>query len=274
MKKYYITAGFLCFFIINSGISFSNTPFETDNKYSMDLAKASYKDSEYTTTDLFPITSRSIHNFNIKLLETLKPEFDYYKQNKNNTIHKGLSNFLKNLQEPLYFSNSLLQFNFTSSFKSLSRFLINSTVGLFGTIDIASKIGIEKNKTDFGETLGTWGMKPNGFFVMPIYAQTTTRDFTGTIVDSTLNPINFFISWQLALFLNISTKLFDLYDGYDLALLTHETAIDSYETFKTMYLQYKINKIQNLKLEFNNKTETNSKLETENVKNQYDFDME
>ena len=222
--------------------------------------------------DLFPKTSESIHNFNIKLLYTFKPSLDLYKQQKNNTIHKGLSNFFKNLKEPLTASNSLLQLDFSNTFNSLGRFVINSTIGLLGTIDIASKIGLKKDERDFGKTLSTWGMSSNGFFVSPLYAQTTTRDFTGIIVDSTLNPINFFFSWYLTLFINISSKLFDIYDGYELILSTHETSIDSYATFKTMYLQYRINEINKLKLSF--KKEIEETKETENHTDSYDFDME
>lgn len=233
-----------------------------------------HTDNIQITTDLFPKTSHYMHDLNMKLIYALKPALDEYKKEKISSFHKGFTNFLKNLQEPLNAANSLLQLDFTNAFKTLSRFVINSTAGMFGIMDVAGEMGLKRNDRDFGQTLGVWGVPMGGFFVMPIYAQTTTRDFTGTIVDSIFNPINYYTNWGVGLFLNISIQVMGLYENYDFIITTNETSIDSYETFKTMYLQHRKNIVDKYSLfgpdTSTEKEETNKLGETYN----YDFDME
>ncbi len=233
-----------------------------------------YQTPTEITPDLFPKTSRYMHDLNMKLIYAIKPAFDEYKEQKIAPFHKGFVNFLKNLQEPLNAANSLLQLDFSSSVKTLGRFVINSTAGVFGIMDVAGKMGLKRDDRDFGQTLGVWGVPMGGFFVMPIYAQTTTRDFAGSIVDSIYNPINYYTSWTFGLFLSVSIQLMQLYDNYDFIISTDETSIDSYETFKTMYLQYRKNMIEQHQLFFKDvppeKEETNKLGQSYD----YDFDME
>lgn len=226
------------------------------------------------TTDLYPNTSKYMHDLNMKLIYALKPALDEYKEQKISPIHKGFSNLLKNLQEPLNAANSLLQLDIGSTLKTTTRFVINSTIGIAGIFDVAGEMGLKRDNRDFGQTLGVWGVPMGGFFVMPVMAQTTTRDFTGTIVDSVFNPINYYTSWGVGLFVNISINLMSLYENYDFIITTHETSIDSYETFKSMYLQHRKNMIEQHQLFFKDvppeKEETNELGESYN----YDFDME
>ena len=226
------------------------------------------------TSDLFPKTSRYMHDLNMQLVYALKPALDEYKEENISAVHRGFTNFLKNLQEPLNAANSVLQLDFTSAFKTIGRFVINSTAGVFGVVDVAGRLGIKRDNRDFGQTLGVWGVPMGGFFVLPVYAQTTTRDFAGTIVDTIFNPINYYTSWGVGLFIDVSIKLMSLYENYDFIISTNETSIDSYETFKTMYLQHRKNMIEQHQLFFKDvpaqPEETNKLGESYN----YDFDME
>ena len=200
------------------------------------------------TPDLFPDTSRYMHDLNMRLIYALKPSLDEYKHEKISFIHTGFSNLLKNLYEPLNAINSFLQLDFTSTVKTIGRFAINSTVGIVGIMDVAGPMGLRRNPRDFGQTLGVYGVPMGGFFVMPLYAQTTTRDFSGTIIDSFLNPINYVASWGVGLFIGVSNALMGLYESYDFIIATHESSLNSYDTFKTMYLQNRVKNINEYKL--------------------------
>ncbi len=264
---------FICFFVIFSCITCRNVNAQgilITNKND----KIDQSENVQITSDLFPKTSRYMHDLNMKLIYALKPALDEYKEEKISGVHKGFTNFLKNLQEPLNAANSILQLDFTSTFKTLGRFVINSTAGVAGIFDVAGHMGLKRDNRDFGQTLGVWGVPMGGFFVMPVYAQTTTRDFAGTIVDTTFNPINYYTSWAVGLFVDISIKLMSLYENYEFIITTNETSIDSYETFKTMYLQHRKNMIEQHQLFFKDSPKEESETNKLGESYNYDFDME
>ncbi len=253
----------------------SSTDFKSeDNTEFLSYAYQTSNLNNSITPDLFPKTSRYIHNLNMELFYALKPALDDYKKQKFNYIHTGFSNMLHNLQEPINATNALLQLDLLATIKTTTRFILNSTIGFLGIFDPAKKLGLNRDNRDFGETLGVWGVPMGGFFVLPFYAQTTTREFIGDIVDSFINPMNFYGGWGVTLFVDMSTSLLSIYDNYEFIITTAETSLDSYETFKTMYLQYRKNMIEKNKLFFKDapiaKEETN--ILGESYK--YDFDME
>ena len=251
----------------------SSTILNSKDAVTVDLS--SDNDSEITS-DLFPETSHYMHDLNMRLIYALKPSLDEYKTEKISFIHTGFSNLLKNLHEPLYAINSLLQLDFTSTAKTVGRFTINSTIGILGVMDVAGPMGLQRNKRDFGQTLGVYGIPMGGFFVMPLYAQTTTRDISGTIVDSLINPVNYIFSWGVGLFISASNVLMDLYESYDFILVTHETSLNSYDTFKTMYLQNRIKNIDEYRIFgslHSSSPDSISVDDTNTDTSAYDFDM-
>ena len=102
--------------------------------------------------------------------------------------HAG--NVLDNLGEPKNAMNGALQGNPEAVGTAVARFGLNSTVGLLGIYDVAGTIGLDEQKEDFGQTLGTWGAPPGPYMVAPIAGPTTTRDIAGSVVDSMLNPVS------------------------------------------------------------------------------------
>lgn len=99
-------------------------------------------------------------------------------------VDDGISNFFSNLDDVLVVVNDLLQLKFLQALSDTSRFLINSTVGLFGFIDVASHIGLEKHNEDFGQTLGYWGVGTGPYIVLPFLGPSNLRDATGRTVDT------------------------------------------------------------------------------------------
>ena len=105
-------------------------------------------------------------------------------------VQKGISNFFRNLDDVLVIVNDLLQLKFKQAASDTGRFLINSTLGLFGLIDWATDMGLEKHNEDFGQTLGYWGVPSGPYFVLPILGSSTIRDTAGFAVDeSYFDPI-------------------------------------------------------------------------------------
>ena len=105
-------------------------------------------------------------------------------------IRKGTGNALDNLRSLLTFSNNILQGNFRAAGNTAGRFAINTTVGIFGIFDPATKLGLkEKDKEDFGQTMGVWGTNTGCYFVLPILGPTTTRDAIGLVGNIFLDPV-------------------------------------------------------------------------------------
>jgi len=99
-------------------------------------------------------------------------------------VQKRISGVYGNLGEVRNLTNSLFQLKGKESAVTLGRFLTNSTVGLAGMFDPASKLGMARRNQDFGKTLGYWGAASGPYLVLPIFGPSSLRDTTGIAVDS------------------------------------------------------------------------------------------
>ncbi len=97
---------------------------------------------------------------------------------------QGVSNFIANIYEFNSIFNSLLQGRPGNAAKSAGRFLVNTTMGLAGFIDVATPMGIEHNPADFGQTLYTWGVDSGPYVMLPVFGPRTARSATGYFVDT------------------------------------------------------------------------------------------
>ena len=105
--------------------------------------------------------------------------------------HKGVSNFFSNLNDIGVTINDLLQFKISQSGLDGSRFLLNSTAGLAGLIDVASMIDLPKHHEDFDQTLGVWGVPTGPYLVLPLLGPSSPRGVTGLLGDAAVNPITY-----------------------------------------------------------------------------------
>ena len=103
----------------------------------------------------------------------------------------GVSNVVNNLKFPLYFSNNLLQLKADGSARELARFMINSTIGLLGLIDVATQIGIKPAREDFGQTLGYWGVGSGFHLVLPFLGPSNLRDTLSLGADWAASPLSY-----------------------------------------------------------------------------------
>jgi len=188
--------------------------------------------------------NRPIFEFNQNLDENLiKPIAISYRDNTPDSIKEGVSNFFSNLGEVSTLANQILQFKAEDSLLTLSRFLINTTIGLVGIFDPASELGLTKKDEDFGQTLGVWGVPEGPYFVIPVLGPSTLRDTAGLYVDVTSNA-NFINSLDTnseiaATSMKTVDKRVELLPATDLI----NRSFDPYTTMRSSYLQKRRNDV-------------------------------
>jgi len=134
--------------------------------------------------------NRAMYQFNDAVDRTIaRPVARAYKDNVPRPAQTGVSNFFSNLDDVWVMVNNLLQLKFTDAVSDFSRVAWNSTVGLFGLIDVATPMGLQKNNEDFGQTLGSWGVGEGPYIVLPFLGPSTLRDTGGLVVDWEYEPL-------------------------------------------------------------------------------------
>lgn len=98
-------------------------------------------------------------------------------------LRNGVSNFFDNLLEVSTAGNALLQVRPEVASRAVIRFAVNSTVGLLGLLDVATAMGVDRQREDFGQTLGWWGVPDGPYLVLPLLGPSGIRDATGVAVD-------------------------------------------------------------------------------------------
>ena len=143
--------------------------------------------------DPFEDLNRDIFIFNEKLDEKLlKPAALTYRKVTPQFARTGVTNFFNNLEEIDTTINQVLQGEIKYAFNDASRFVINSTIGLLGLIDVASKLGLERHEEDFGQTLGVWGFNSGPYIMIPFLGPSNPRDLLS-------RPISSFLSGTFAM---------------------------------------------------------------------------
>ena len=152
-------------------------------------------------------------------------------------VQTGIDNFFTNLNAPVDVANNLLQGEIEEGYLQTWRFLLNSTLGVAGLVDVATMAGWPSYPEDFGLTLGTWGV-PNGpYLVLPIFGASTVRDTTGLAVDAFSNPYTYFVP----LYVPIVARTTDVLNLRAIFLeeiaQSRQEAFDFYLFVRSAYLQ-------------------------------------
>ena len=144
----------------------------------------------FAETDPLKDLNQKTHDLNQTLdLQVASPVARFYKRITPDFIEMGVTNFTQNVEDLSIGVNNILQGKIKSGFSDLTRFTINSTIGIAGFLDIASDMGLEKHDEDFGQTLAVWGV-PNGpYLVLPGLGPSTMRDTLAMIPDAFLTPL-------------------------------------------------------------------------------------
>jgi phospholipid-binding lipoprotein MlaA len=140
--------------------------------------------------DPFEPINRGIYKFNNTVDKAvIKPVARGYKAVIPSVGRIMISNFFSNLDDVVVTSNDLLQFKLVQGFSDGMRFLVNSTLGVYGLIDVASVGGLNKHNEDFGQTMGKWGIGNGPYLVLPILGPSTLRDTFGLYGDGFISPM-------------------------------------------------------------------------------------
>jgi len=134
--------------------------------------------------------NRMMFRFNDKAYTwVLRPTTDFYAAAVPGDVRGCIDNFFVNLSAPVRMVNSLLQGRFKDAGAEVSRFAINSTIGVFGLADVAAiDFGIDRRRADFGQTLGRYGVGAGMFICWPLLGPSTLRDSVGLVADTAANP--------------------------------------------------------------------------------------
>lgn len=171
--------------------------------------------------------NRKVYAFNDELDKVVRPVALGYDKIMPDPLQRGVGNFFRNLDAPVTFINQILQGKAAQSADTFGRFLINSTIGLLGFFDVASRLGIPFYNEDLGQTLAKWGYADSRYLMLPFFGPSTLRDGIGFYADSYYHPVGIYTreqgQWwpvvargidQRARFLDQDAELKQAYDPY------------------------------------------------------------
>lgn len=153
------------------------------------LAACTTRPQSLEANDPFEPLNRAVFDFNIAADRAVIAPVTYaYRGAVPRTGRRGVRNVLRNLNEPVVLANLLLQGRPGDAFATASRFGLNTIVGVGGLFDVASEANIPRRETDFGLTLGHWGVDSGPYMVLPLLGPSSVRDTAGRFVDRYPHP--------------------------------------------------------------------------------------
>jgi phospholipid-binding lipoprotein MlaA len=177
----------------------------------------------------------------------LRPLAVAYRDVVPDPAQRGIHNALDNLRNPIVFANDLLQGDLDGAGVTLARFLVNSTVGVAGLLDVADDWGLHRHDQDFGLTFASWGIGDGPYLVLPLLGPSNPRDGTGLLVEFFTDPFSIIASNNDADYLN--------YIRYGLTTLdqrsrviddldtVRNTSLDYYAAIRSLYQQHRTQQI-------------------------------
>ena len=189
-------------------------------------------------------TNRKIFEFNqVVDRNVLVPAAKAYRTALPDPVRDSLRDFLKNLREPLVFVNDSLQGEFGRAGTTVARFVINSTIGMGGVVDVAGRWGIPSHEDDLGLTLGVWGIPEGPYLVVPVLGPSSPRDLGGQVAEGFGDPWNILVTgnpWNLRWipFVRGAVSGIDQRSRFIETLADIErTSLDYYATIRSLYRQ-------------------------------------
>jgi len=187
------------------------------------------------TSDPFESTNRIVFEISDDLdTMIIRPVAEIYRDVTPRFIKNSITNFFYNLSEVDTIINQLLQGKIVLAGQDSLRFLINSTIGIVGFVDVATRVGFERHDEDFGQTLGYWGVPAGPYVFLPVIGPSTIRD-------SFSKPTSWFLSGNLSVSdeeAKIFINLLDAVETRERLLVAEKLIVgDKYEFVKSVYLQ-------------------------------------
>ena len=207
------------------------------------------------TKDCFEKLNRSTFAFNQGLDKAIiKPLAKSYRKLPD-PIQKGTSNAVKNLSTLITIPNNILQGDIRLAFINTGRLVVNSTIGILGTIDVANKMGFPKYiREDYGQTLGTWGVGPGCYLVLPVLGPSNLRDTAGSFINvmggdpwynASAQGNNEYLSEEIYLSSKALNGIKFRADNIESLDNIEKNSLDFYVSVRSLYSQDRENKIKN-----------------------------
>lgn len=187
--------------------------------------------------DPYESWNRGVQDFNDGLDDYfMKPVAKSYQWITPTFVDKGVTNFFSNLSDISVTMNDLLQAKFGQGSMDAGRFLVNTSVGVGGIVDVASMIDLPKHDEDFDQTLGFWGVPTGPYIVLPLIGPNSPRGLGGLIGDTAANPSTYVgAGIGTALYaVRMSDARSDLLSA---TKIVDEAAVDKYEFIRNAYFQ-------------------------------------
>ena len=148
-----------------------------------------FSNSDENNSDPWENLNRKKNNFNMTLDDyVIRPLAETYDFIIPEFVQTGFSNVFDNLGTPVSAANNFIQFKPVGFITETSRFILNSTFGIFGLFDVASRLGIKERNEDFGQSLGNWGFASGPYLVIPFFGPSSARDGFSLAPDYYLRP--------------------------------------------------------------------------------------
>ena len=199
------------------------------------ISTFSIAEDEDVNVDPFESTNRIVFEISDDLdTMIIRPVAEIYRDVTPRFIKNSVTNFFYNLSEVDTIINQLLQGKIVLAGQDSLRFLINSTIGIVGFVDVATRVGFERHDEDFGQTLGYWGVPAGPYVFLPVIGPSTIRD-------SFSKPTSWFLSGNLSVSdeeAKIFINLLDAVETRERLLVAEKLIVgDKYEFVKSVYLQ-------------------------------------
>lgn len=175
------------------------------------------------------------------------PAATVYSETVPQPVRTTFHNLLDNLGGPVTCANDLLQVDFGNAGIAAARFVVNSTIGVAGIFDVATDWGLPGRPRDFGETLGTYGMPPGPYLVLPLRGSTDVRDFAGNYIDGFASPLRY-VRYNGNDYVGLVKASLGSMDNRATNIITYRdierASVDFYATMRTYYLQRRARQIE------------------------------
>jgi len=211
---------------------------------------AANQDLSVSEVDPYEDINRKVYAFNMTVDEYVaEPVANAYKTVAPDVVRTGVNNFFGNLKTINTVINDVLQGKFQQSAEDSGRFLVNSTVGLGGLLDVATDMGLEHHEEDFDQTFAVWGVPQGSYLMLPFLGPSTTRGIPGSVLDTAANPATYVGMPVQALQV---LEVVNARANADGALkFIDEAALDPYVFTRESYLQWRNNLINDGNIEIN-----------------------
>ncbi len=158
-------------------------------------------------------------------------------------VKRGVRNVFSNLDSPKVAVNDVLQLEWKDASVAVSRFVMNSTMGIAGIFDVAERLGLAKHRSDFGQTLALAGTPRGPYLMLPLFGPSSLRDAVGGVVDLAISPATYFLAPGMLFSYGGGMGLAKREENYQALNALESSSIDFYSALRSAYEQHRAGEV-------------------------------